>query len=141
MARDESGCLLKSLGIENHVCLSEGLKGSQLKGSGLGQSLDMCMICLDSAAVLRCSLRQMARQVRIQYEGAVYHVMCRGDRREDIFRAAADRELFLCTLAGMCERSGILVHSYVLMSNPYHLLIATPPPNLVAGLKKQFPII
>ncbi len=61
--------------------------------------------------------------------------MCRGDRREDIFGPAADRELFLRTLAEMCERCGILVHSYVLMSNHYHLLIETPQPNLVAGMK------
>jgi putative transposase len=58
----------------------------------------------------------MAGRVRIQYEGAVYHAMCRGDRREDIFRTAADRELLLSTLAEMCDRSGILVHSYVLMA-------------------------
>ena len=77
----------------------------------------------------------MPRKVRIQYEGAVYHVMCRGDRREAIFADDADREMFLATLAQMCGRSGMRVHSYVLMSNHYHLLLETPEPNLVAGMK------
>lgn len=77
----------------------------------------------------------MARSVRIEYPGAVYHVLCRGDRREAIFLSAADREMFLETLGEMCERTGNLLHSYVLMSNHYHLLIETPEPNLVAGMK------
>ena len=49
----------------------------------------------------------MPPQVRIQYEGAVYHVMCRGDRREAIFANDGDREMFLGTLAQMCARSGM----------------------------------
>ena len=53
----------------------------------------------------------MPRKVRIQYEGAVYHVMCRGDRREAIFADDADREMFLATLAQMCVRTGMRVHS------------------------------
>jgi putative transposase len=77
----------------------------------------------------------MARTVRIEYPGAVYHVMCRGDRREEIFRGDEDRELFLATLAQMCARTGMFVHSYVLMSNHYHLLVETPEANLVAGMK------
>jgi len=70
-----------------------------------------------------------------QDEGAVYHVMCRGDRREAIFADDRDREMFLGTLGQMCARSGLRVHSYVLMSNHYHLLVETPEPNLVAGMK------
>ena len=77
----------------------------------------------------------MPRQVRIQYEGAVYHVMCRGDRREAIFADDGDREVFMGTLAQMCARSGMRVHSYVLMGNHYHLLLETPEANLVAGMK------
>jgi REP element-mobilizing transposase RayT len=61
--------------------------------------------------------------------------MCRGDRREPVFRTDADRWLFLDTLEQMCERTGILVHSYVLMPNHYHMLLETPEPNLVAGMK------
>lgn len=61
--------------------------------------------------------------------------MCRGDRREAIFRDDADRERFLETLAEVCERTGFRVHGYVLMPNHYHILLETPEPNLVAGMK------
>ena len=77
----------------------------------------------------------MARKVRIEYPGAVYHVMSRGDRREEIFRSDRDRYRFLDTLEEACERSGFLVHSYVLMSNHYHLLLETPEGNLVDGMR------
>jgi putative transposase len=77
----------------------------------------------------------MPRSVRIEYPGAVYHVMCRGDRREAIFQDDADREMFLATLAEMCGRTGAVIHSYVLMSNHYHLLMETPAGNLVTGMK------
>lgn len=77
----------------------------------------------------------MPRQVRMEYAGAVYHVLCRGDRREAIFLEDGDREMFLATLAEMCGRTGQRVHGYVLMSNHYHLLLETPEANLVAGMK------
>ena len=77
----------------------------------------------------------MPRAPRIEYEGALYHVMCRGDRREAIFRGDQDREMFLQTLGESCERAGLVVHSYVLMSNHYHLLLETPAGNLVAGMQ------
>lgn len=77
----------------------------------------------------------MARKLRLQYAGAVYHVLCRGDRREAIFRDDEDRCRFLETLAQMCGRTGQRVHSFVLMSNHYHLLLETVEPNLVAGMK------
>jgi REP element-mobilizing transposase RayT len=79
----------------------------------------------------------MPRKVRIEFAGALYHIMCRGDRREEIFRDEQDRELFLSTLGQVCERCGFVVHSYVLMRNHYHLLVLveTPTGNLVAGMK------
>jgi len=56
----------------------------------------------------------MARKLRIQYEGAIYHVMNRGDRREDIFHDDQDRQLFLKTLGEACEktadRKGSVLH-------------------------------
>jgi REP element-mobilizing transposase RayT len=61
--------------------------------------------------------------------------MSRGDHGEAIFNDDADRRMLLETLSEMCERTGIMVHSYVLMFNHYHLLIETPEPNLVAGMK------
>lgn len=77
----------------------------------------------------------MPRSVRIQYAGAVYHVMCRGDRREAIFLGDDDRQRFLETLEEVCDRTGFRVHSYVLMTNHYHLLLETPEANLVEGMK------
>ena len=61
--------------------------------------------------------------------------MSRGDRREAIFRDDHDRRTFLETLAQMCTRTSQRVHSYVLMSNHYHLLLETPEANLVAGMQ------
>ena len=75
----------------------------------------------------------MARKARVEFEGAVYHVLDRGDRREAIFRDDTDRERFLATLGEACARTGWWVHALVLMSNHYHLLIQTPHANLVAG--------
>jgi len=77
----------------------------------------------------------MGRQPRIEYAGATYHVMCRGNRREDIFENDGDREVFLETLAQVCERTGWEVCAYVLMPNHYHLILETPEANLVAGMK------
>ena len=77
----------------------------------------------------------MARQPRIQFSGAFYHVMARGDRREDIFLDANDREDFLATLGRACTRTGWRVHAWVLMSNHYHLVVETPLPNLVEGMR------
>ena len=74
------------------------------------------------------------RQVRIQFPGAVYHVMARGDRREAIFLDDEDRSMFLKALAEACGRTGWLCHGYVLMGNHYHLIIETPEANLVAGM-------
>lgn len=77
----------------------------------------------------------MARSIRIEYAGAVYHIISRGDRQEAIFRDQEDCRSFLETLAEMCKRTGIRIHAYVLMGNHYHLLVETPEPNLVAGMK------
>jgi putative transposase len=77
----------------------------------------------------------MPRGPRIEYPGAVYHILCRGDQREPIFQNDADRELFLKTLAQACEKTGWRGHAYVLMLNHYHLLLETPDPNLVAGMR------
>jgi len=59
----------------------------------------------------------MARPLRIQYPGAVYHVMARGSHGQVIFADDADRKLFLETLAEACQRTGWHVHAYVLMGN------------------------
>ena len=77
----------------------------------------------------------MPRQLRIQYEGAIYHLMSRGDRREEIFRDDLDRKDFLRTLGAACQKTGWQVHAYCLMSNHFHLVIETPRANLVEGMK------
>ena len=77
----------------------------------------------------------MPRPLRIEYPGALYHVMNRGDRREDIFRDNRDRRLFLSTLEEVCVKAAWQVHAWCLMSNHFHLVLETPQPNLVAGMK------
>ncbi len=77
----------------------------------------------------------MARKVRIEYAGALYHVMSRGNQGQAIFRSDQDRKLFVETLAEGCEKTGWRVHAYVLMGNHYHVLLETPEANLVAGMK------
>ena len=77
----------------------------------------------------------MPRKPRVEFAGAVYHVMCRGDRQEEIFWEDGDRECFLDTLWESCDRTGWQIHAYVLMGNHYHLLLETPEANLVAGMR------
>jgi putative transposase len=77
----------------------------------------------------------MARKLRVQYPGAIYHVMNRGDHLEVIFRDSEDPQLFLRTLDEACTRADWQVHSFCLMSNHFHLVIETPRPNLADGMK------
>ena len=66
----------------------------------------------------------------------MYHVMSRGDRREDIFLDDVDRHDFIKTLAESCQKAGWEVHAYCLMRNHYHLVLETPNANLVAGMAR-----
>lgn len=77
----------------------------------------------------------MARKPRVEFAGATYHVMCRGNRQEPVFKDDRDHERFLDTLDEVAERNGWLVHAFVLMGNHYHLLLETPEPNLVDGMR------
>lgn len=77
----------------------------------------------------------MARKLRVEYPGAIYHVLNRGDRREPIFHDDADRRRFLETLSETCGKNGWQVHAYCLMPNHFHLVMETPQANLVAGMK------
>ena len=79
----------------------------------------------------------MARSIRIEIAGGLYHVMARGNRRMDIFLDDADRLYFLKTLGEACSMTGWRVHAWVFMSNHYHLMLETPEPNLVVGMKWQ----
>jgi putative transposase len=77
----------------------------------------------------------MARQPRMEYPGALYHVMARGDRREQIVHDENDRYGLIQTLGEACGKTGWLVHAWVLMDNHYHAVIETPQGNLVVGMR------
>ncbi|MDA1044991.1 MAG: transposase, partial [Verrucomicrobia bacterium] len=72
----------------------------------------------------------MPRALRVEYPGAHYHAMCRGNNGQEIFLDDDGRRLFLSTLDEVCQQAGWLIHAYVLMSNHYHLLLETPEANL-----------
>lgn len=78
----------------------------------------------------------MARPLRIEFPGAVYHVTGRGNERKDIFRDDQDRETFLNTLHRVIVRYNWLCHAYCLMDNHYHLLLETPEGNLSIGMRQ-----
>lgn len=80
-------------------------------------------------------MSRMARKLRIEYPGAIYHVMNRGDRREPIFKDDKDRQCFLDTLGEACGKTQWQVHAWCLMPNHFHLVVETPHANLVAGMK------
>jgi REP element-mobilizing transposase RayT len=82
---------------------------------------------LFSSKIICASLRE--------FEGAIYHIMSRGNRQEAIFRDDRDCEMFLDTLDEACTRTGWRVHAFCLMGNHYHLLLETPEANLVSGMK------
>jgi putative transposase len=79
--------------------------------------------------------RIMPRPLRVEYEGARYHVLSRGDRREDIVLDDGDRERFVKTLGEAAVYAGWQVHAFCLMSNHFHLVIETPEPTLVKGMQ------
>jgi REP element-mobilizing transposase RayT len=76
----------------------------------------------------------MARKVRLEYPGAIYHVVNRGDHQERIFCDDEDRQEFLATLEEACQKTTWQVHAFCLMSNHFHFVVETPAPNLVEGM-------
>jgi len=80
----------------------------------------------------------MARPLRLEFAGALYHVTARGNERRSIFLGDADgdRAAFLDVLGATCERFNWLVHAYCLMTNHYHLLVETPDANLSKGMRQ-----
>lgn len=73
----------------------------------------------------------MGRPIRVEYPGALYHITSRGNERKKIFLEDGDRIKFLKILEDYHDRYGILIHSYVLMDNHYHLILETPRGNLL----------
>jgi len=78
----------------------------------------------------------MARPLRIEYPGAIYHITSRGNARQPIFRDDKDREVLLEILGVVVVRYNWLCHAYCLMNNHYHLLIETPEGNLSQGMRQ-----
>ncbi len=78
----------------------------------------------------------MARPLRLELAGALYHVTSRGDGREDIYLSDADREAWLDILGQVCMRFNWVCHAWCQMSNHYHLLIETPQANLAQGMRQ-----
>ena len=78
----------------------------------------------------------MTRPLRLEFEGALYHVTSRGNRRENIYENDIDRLRFISVLGNVCETYNWVCHAYCLMSNHYHLLIETPEANLSSGMRQ-----
>ena len=73
----------------------------------------------------------MVRQLRIEFEGAYYHILSRGNNQSNIFHSDEDRQDFLYILADMSERFEVEIYAYVLMDNHYHLLLRSGGRSLV----------
>lgn len=78
----------------------------------------------------------MARPLRLEFPGAIYHVTSRGDRQEAIYEGDADRQQWLDILSKICERYNWRVHAYCLMDNHYHILLETAGGNLSKGMRQ-----
>jgi putative transposase len=78
----------------------------------------------------------LARPLRLEFPGALYHITSRGNARQDIYLDDEDRHLFLEVLSEVIGRFGWIFHAYCLMGNHYHLLIETPDPNLSLGMRQ-----
>ena len=74
----------------------------------------------------------MAHKIRIEYAGAAYHVMARGNQGRDIYADEHDRKLWLATPGEACEKTGWRIHAWVMMNNHYHLRLKKPEASLMA---------
>lgn len=76
----------------------------------------------------------MARKLRVQFPGALYHVVNRGNYRRDVFESAGAAQAFVTALEEATQTFGWRIHAYVVMRNHYHFVVETPKPNLVSGM-------
>jgi REP element-mobilizing transposase RayT len=79
----------------------------------------------------------MARPLRLEFSGALYHVTSRGDRQEDIYLCDEDRQDWLEVLETVCDRFNWVVHAFCQMTNHYHLLLETVDGNLSKGMRQM----
>ncbi len=77
----------------------------------------------------------MSRKLRLEFPGACYHVINRGNYRAAVFATEQTRAAFEACVLEACEKSGWLLHAFVVMNNHYHLALETPEGNLVAGMQ------
>ena len=77
----------------------------------------------------------MPRKLRVEYAGAIYHVMSRGNGGDPIYRDDVDRQDYVKALAEACQKADWQVHAYCLMGNHFHLVVETPRGNLVEGMR------
>lgn len=78
----------------------------------------------------------MARPLRIELAGGLYHVTSRGDRREDIYLGDVDREAWLAVFAQVCSRFNWRCHAWCQMTNHYHIVVETAEANLAQGMRQ-----
>lgn len=78
----------------------------------------------------------MARPLRLEFAGALYHITSRGNERKPIYFDDADFDKFLSLLGNVCGQYNWVVHAYCLMTNHYHLLLETPEANLSKGMRQ-----
>ena len=77
----------------------------------------------------------MARKLRVEYSGACYHVINRGNYRRDLFTGRGAAESFQCCLFEAAQRFRWRLHAFGIMRNHFHLAVETPEPNLSEGMK------
>ena len=78
----------------------------------------------------------MARPLRLEFPGALYHITSRGNARQEIFLSDDDRTSFLNLLGREVKQQRWNCYAYCLMSNHYHIVIETPEGNLVLGMRR-----
>ena len=78
----------------------------------------------------------MARPLRLEFPGALYHVTSRGNARDDIYLSDEDRVAWLATLGQVCARFKWVCHAYCQMTDHYHIVIETPDANLSQGMRQ-----
>lgn len=77
----------------------------------------------------------MARKLRLEAEGGIYHVINRGNYRQHIFADEGAKGAFLTCLGEACAKTGWVIHAWCVMGNHFHLAIETPEPNLIDGMR------
>jgi len=78
----------------------------------------------------------MARPLRIEFPGALYHITVRGDRQEPIYEDNQDRQYFIELLGQVIIQGNWICHAYCLMDNHFHLMVETPDGNLAKGMRQ-----